>query len=176
MNEHDQDLDRTPSADEIAAAWARELPSAPTASIRIVTPLWELASLFRRDRERVLREAGIDAATLDLLSTLRRAGSPYRLTTRQLTERTLVTAGATSQRIARAEQTGLVERSRAGRGKSVIVSLTARGHEVVEASAQPVLASEARLVAGLDDAQRDCLQSALHTLLDQVRPQVSDWG
>ena len=45
-----------------------------------------------------------DAATLDLLSVLRRAGPPYQLTTRQLTEQTRVTAGAISQRVARAER------------------------------------------------------------------------
>lgn len=157
------------SADEIAAAWERERPGTPTSSIRIVTPIWRLGALFQRDRERVLREAGIDAATLDLLSTLRRAGRPYRLTTRQLTERTLVTAGATSQRVARAETAGLVVRAPAGRGKTVLVTLTERGHAAVEACVDRVLSSEARLVEGLDDAERRALESLLRRLLTQVR-------
>lgn len=162
-----------PTADDIAAAWEREMPDVPTTSIRVVTPLWELAALLRRDRERVLGETGIDASTLDLLSTLRRAGPPYRLSTREITERSLVTAGAISQRLARAEAAGLVERARAGHGKTVLVSLTAQGHEMVESSVRHVLTSEARLVAGLDDAQRHALEAALRTLLVQVRAESS---
>jgi hypothetical protein len=52
----------------------------------------------------------VDPSTLDLLSVLRRSGPPYELGTRELTRRTLVTAGAISQRVARAEQAGLVAR------------------------------------------------------------------
>jgi len=36
---------------------------------------------------------------------------PYELTTREITRRTLITAGAVSQRVARADRAGLVERS-----------------------------------------------------------------
>jgi len=46
----------------------------------------------------VLVNAEADPATLDLISVLRRSGPPYQLSTRQLAERTLVSAGAISQR------------------------------------------------------------------------------
>ncbi|GAA4930335.1 hypothetical protein GCM10023237_60420 [Streptomyces coeruleoprunus] len=65
-----------PSAAEIAAAWRRERPGTPTESIEIVSPVWRLAKLFADDRNRALREVGIDAATLDLLSVIRRSGPP----------------------------------------------------------------------------------------------------
>lgn len=42
---------------------------------------------------------------------LRRSGPPYRLTTRELTARTLVSAGVISQRLARAESAGLTQRT-----------------------------------------------------------------
>ncbi|WP_280401232.1 MarR family transcriptional regulator [Nocardia carnea] len=42
---------------------------------------------------------------------MRRSGPPYRLTTRQIAARSLVTAGAISQRLARAEAAGLITRS-----------------------------------------------------------------
>ncbi|MEV4087399.1 MarR family transcriptional regulator, partial [Nonomuraea fuscirosea] len=96
------DTPATPA--EIAVAWQRERPGTPTDSIEIVTPIWRLAKMFADDRARVLRAAGIDAATLDLLSVIRRSGPPYRLSTRHLAARNLVTAGAISQRVARAER------------------------------------------------------------------------
>lgn len=140
----------------------------PTASIHTVTPILRLARLFRQDREQALKGAGIDASTLDLLSVLRRAGSPYELSTREITQRTLVSAGAISQRIARAENADLVLRRPGSRGKTVIVTLTDRGHTVIEASVDQVLTSEFRLLDGLSPAERSTLEELLEKLLGQV--------
>ena len=157
-------------ATEIAAAWRRERPGTPTDSIEVVTPILRLAKLFTDDRARVLRAAGIDAATLDLLSVLRRSGAPYTLTTRQLAERTLVTAGAISQRVARAEQEGLVVRAPDSSGpKAVAVTLTADGHAVIERSVDAVLGREAELVVDLSAEERRLLAPLLGRLEDAVR-------
>ena len=77
--------DETDPVDATALAWLRERPGTPVEGIGIVTRIWRLARLLGEDRRRVLADAGADAATLDLLSVLRRAGPPYQLTTRQLT-------------------------------------------------------------------------------------------
>ena len=90
---------------------------------------------------------GVDAATLDLLSVLRRSGKPYEMTTREIGARTLVTAGAISQRVARAERQGLVTRKAVGDGsRAVLVRLTATGHDLVERTVDEVLHREAQLV------------------------------
>jgi DNA-binding MarR family transcriptional regulator len=163
----------TPAA-EVAAAWQRERPGTPTASIEIVTPIWRLAKLFADDRNRVLRDAGIDAATLDLLSVLRRSGPPYALSTRELADRALVTAGAISQRVARAERDGLVARGPGSTGRrTVVVRLTSAGHALVERSVDAVLGREAQLVAGLPPADRDALVALLDVLMRQVRERVA---
>jgi DNA-binding MarR family transcriptional regulator len=154
---------------EIARAWQRERPGTPTDSIEIVTPLWRLAKLFADDRRRVLADAGVDPATLDLLSVLRRAGSPYELSTRELSRRTLVTAGAISQRVARAEDSGLVTRRPAGDGsRAVVVTLTKTGHELIERTVDQVLTRESELVASLSPTARAQLATQLQDLLDDV--------
>ncbi|HEX3782684.1 MAG TPA: MarR family transcriptional regulator [Pseudonocardiaceae bacterium] len=152
--------------DEIATAWARERPGTPTSSIGIVTRVWRLAKLFADDRRRLMTRTGVGPATLDLLSVLRRSGPPYTLSTRELAARTLVTAGAISQRVAKAEQEGLVDR-RAGtdHARSVLVSLTEAGHALVEATVDQVLTREAELVDGLDAEQRRQLADLLEQLL-----------
>ena len=156
-------------AAEIAAAWRRERPGTPVGSIEIVTPLWRLAKLFADDRRRVLADAGVDSATLDLLSVLRRSGKPYELTTREIGARTLVTAGAISQRVARAERDGLVTRAALGDGsRAVAVRLTRKGHGLVERTVDEVLGREAYLVAGLSGKQRAVLARLLGELLDEV--------
>jgi DNA-binding MarR family transcriptional regulator len=172
-NDYPFDSVSTYPASEIAAAWARERPGTPTASIPLVTPLWRLAKLFGDDRRRVLATAKVSPATLDLLSVLRRSGEPYTLDTRELAARTLVTAGAVSQRVGKAEQEGMVTR-RPGtdRARSVLVTLTEAGHALVERTVDQVLTREASLLDDLTDEQREALAGLLELLLGQVRGKV----
>ncbi|MFF3641744.1 MarR family winged helix-turn-helix transcriptional regulator [Streptomyces sp. NPDC002564] len=163
------------TARDIAAAWERERPGTPATSIGIVTPIWQLAKLFGDDRRRVLVRAGVDTATLDLLSVLRRSGAPYTLTTRELGRLSMVTAGAVSQRVARAEREGLVTRRPGeGRPRTVEVTLTRTGHAVVEATVDQVLGREAELVEGLTSAQQARLTDLLGILLADVQRRLGD--
>ncbi|MGA8116144.1 MAG: MarR family transcriptional regulator [Actinocatenispora sp.] len=164
-------------ADAIAGAWRRERPGTPTESIGVVTRIWQLGKLLSDDRRRVLAELGIDRGTMDLLSVLRRAGPPYRLTTRQLTDRTLVTAGAISQRVARAESAGLVRRAPDDAGRrAVSVQLTDAGHAEIERTVDRVLTRETELLSGLSDGQRAQLGAALHDLLDDLTTRLGHPG
>jgi DNA-binding MarR family transcriptional regulator len=153
------DSDHETSA-AVAAAWQRELPGVPTRSVPVIWATKTIAGRLRRGREAALHDAQIDAATLDLLSTLRRAGDPYFLTTRELAARCLVSAGAISQRISRAELDGLVRR-RAGTGRRIEVVLTAAGHDFVERGARHVLNVDDALTAGLSDAELHQLETLL---------------
>lgn len=168
-----QDLDPNDDVDAIALAWVRERPDTPVESIGIVTRVWRLAKWFSDDRQRVLAAAHVDAATLDLLSTLRRSGPPYRLTTREITDRSRLTAGAISQRIARAERDKLVERSQTAGSRSVTVALTPPGHQLIDRVVDDVLRREADLVTLLSSSKRAQLSRLLKQLqdvLDEVGP------
>lgn len=158
---------RYPTAD-IAAAWHRELPGLRTDSIEVITPLWRIAKILADDRRRTLAALGVDPSTLDLLSVIRRSGPPYALTTREITARTLITAGAVSQRIARAEQAGLVERAPSPVSRRAVeVRLTDAGHALVESTVRHLLEHEAGLIAVLDPPERAAL-NALLTKLEEA--------
>ena len=119
--------------DRIQQAWRRERPGMPVESIGVITRIWHAGKLLADERRRTLSMLGIDAATLDLLSTLRRAGPPYRLSCGEIARQGLVSAGAISQRLARAERRGLVRRSKGGDdGRTVLVELTPAGHRFIE--------------------------------------------
>jgi DNA-binding MarR family transcriptional regulator len=153
-------------AEEIARAWAREQPGVPVASIGILTRIWQAAKLLSDERRRTLAAIGMDAATLDLLSTLRRSGAPYRLSTRELTRRCLVTAGAVTQRVDRARRSGLVRRLAPERGsRIVLVELTEVGHRAVEDAVSRLLGHEQDLVAMLEPGEQEDLARLLATLL-----------
>lgn len=99
------------------------------------------------------------------------------MTTRQITEQTGVTAGAISQRLARAENAGLVERSSAAEGsRIVLVTLTAAGHELVEQLVDRVLGREAELTSILTEQQQAELTELLRVFLDGLRGELGDSG
>ncbi|BDT90915.1 MarR family winged helix-turn-helix transcriptional regulator [Nocardia sputorum] len=162
--------DEIPSPAQIAAAWRRELPGARTESIEILTPLWRVAKLLTDERQRTLQRLGIDESTLDLLSTLRRSGPPYQLTTRQIAARSLVTAGAISQRLTRAESAGLITREpTAASRRGVLVTLTPEGHRLTERVVPALLEHETALTDRLPASERAVLTAALTTLAAALR-------
>ena len=164
-------------AAEIARAWEREKPGLPVGSIGILTRIWQAAKLLTDERRRTLARVHLDAATLDLLSALRRSGPPYRLSTRELSARSLITAGAVTQRVARAQQAGLVRRIPAGPGsRTVYVELTEPGHHTVETAVTELLAYEQGLVDVLDPGQQDELARLLATLLRRLTERAAGPG
>lgn len=157
-------------ARSVATAWRRELPGVPTRSMAVVWLVKAVAVSLRNARAAVLDQLEIDAATLDLLSTLRRSGEPYRLTTRDLADRCLVSAGAISQRVTRAERDGLVSR-KPGEGRSVEVTLSSAGHQLVERSAGDVLRGDEEFTAGLRDEDLEQLEELLSSWLSGMQEQ-----
>ncbi|WP_067807120.1 MarR family winged helix-turn-helix transcriptional regulator [Nocardia beijingensis] len=162
--------DAIPSPTQIASAWRRELPGARVESIEILTPLWRVAKLLTDERQRTLQRLGIDESTLDLLSTLRRSGPPYQLTTRQIAARSLVTAGAISQRLARAEAAGLILREpTSATRRGVLVTLTPDGHRHIERVVPALLEHETAFTDRLPADERAVLTAALRTLEAAIR-------
>jgi DNA-binding MarR family transcriptional regulator len=156
-----------PAAD-IAASWQRELPGVRTESIEIITPIWRIEKILADDRRRTLTKLGVDPSTLDLLSVIRRSGPPYELTTREITRRTLITAGAVSQRVTRAEQAGLVERSPSSVSpRAVCVRLTETGHDLIATTVRQLLEHESALISALTATERTALTGFL-TKLEQT--------
>ena len=108
----------------------------------------------------------MDAATLDLLSTLRRSGTPYRLSTRELATRCLVTAGAVTQRVDRALSQGLVRRLPAEPGTRIVpVELTPEGHRAVQEAVGGLLDYEQRIIEVLTPPEQRELARLMTTLL-----------
>ena len=147
-------------------AWQTERPGTSVAPMAVLTRIQLVAKLVEDDHRRVVAALGLDAATRDLLSTLRRSGPPYRLAAGELARRSLLSAGAISQRVARAERQGLVRRSRsASDGRGVSVELTPDGHELIERVLDALLEREEGLLSALSARQRDDLARLLRTLL-----------
>ena len=108
----------------------------------------------------------LDGWEFDVLSALRRAGTPYELSPGQLVTETLVTSGTMTNRVDRLAARGYVERHPdPSDRRGVLVRLTPTGMDVVDAALADLLAHEHQLLAELSGTERDDLAALLRRLL-----------
>ncbi len=108
---------------------------------------------------------------LDLLATLRRAGTPYRLTPSELEQASLLSGGAISQRLERAEREGFVRRTRDERDRRVVhIELTSAGIAEVNRVVAELMRRESELLRPLTREERRVLEQLLRRWLSRFEP------
>lgn len=151
--------------DAIVAAWHRERPDLDLTPLHVLSRVTRLAKRLDLARRDAFAGFELESWEFDVLSALRRAGPPYRLSPSQLIEATLVTSGTMTNRVDRLQERGLVLRLPSPRdGRGVLVELTAAGAAAVDGALTALLARERALLAGLSAAQQEQLSAALREL------------
>jgi DNA-binding MarR family transcriptional regulator len=150
--------------DRILEQWRAVRPDLDVSPMSVIGRLSRASRLIDAQLRRTFEQHGLDAASFDVLATLRRSGGVLAPGT--LTRSAMVTSGAITQRLDRLEARGLVARTRnADDGRGVHVRLTDEGRAVIDAALPDHLATEQRLLAALNGPQRVALTDALRTLL-----------
>ncbi len=159
----------TDHVDAILEQWRTERPDLDTSPMAVIGRLSAAAHLVDVELRRTFAIHGLDRAGFDVLATLRRTGTPYRLSPGALTRTAMVTSGAITQRLDRLEERGLVSRTAAvADGRGVHVTLTAAGLDLVDKALPDHVANEHRLLAGLSELQRRKLADGLRALIASV--------
>ena len=149
----------------VVEQWHSERPDLDVSPLLVVGRIHRIAQALTPELVEVYARHGLGEGDFDVLATLRRQGHPYALTPSQLVERTMVTSGAVSKRVDRLAERGLVvRRPRLSDRRSVMVALTTKGRRVIDAAMEEHVANEARLLDGLDPAERAALGALLATL------------
>jgi DNA-binding MarR family transcriptional regulator len=157
--------------DAVIAQWADELPDLDTRPFAVVGRIGRAAHLLDASMERKLAARGLNRAGWDVLTALRRSGSPYRLTPTSLYRSLMRTSGAMSNRLNRLEQQGLLRRvPDPADGRGVIVELTPAGKRLVERVIAEHLENERRLTAALSRGEQRELAALLRKLLAGLEP------
>ncbi|HEX2856330.1 MAG TPA: MarR family transcriptional regulator [Propionibacteriaceae bacterium] len=155
--------------DALVAAWRRERPDLVSTPMHVWSRIHRLAHYLDAARRRAYAAHNLETWEFDVLAALRRAGSPYRATPGQLLRETHVTSGTMTNRVDRLVVRGLVTRDQAPADRRVVlVQLTDKGKEAVDAAMGDLLAAERELLDGLDAAGVDRLARDLRTLLSRV--------
>src|SRR3954453_19407544 len=138
--------DRTGARDEvdrIVLAWERERPDLDVRPLTVLSRVSRLARHLDLARRSAFARHDLETWEFDVLSALRRAGAPYRLSPGALLTQTLVTSGTMTNRIDRLPKKDLVERlPDPSDRRGVLVRLTAEGRDKADRSLAGLLVQE----------------------------------
>src|ERR1700743_1372961 len=114
--------------DTVVAKWKRERPDYDLAPVEVIGRTGRIMEYVDRALEAKFEEFGISRAIFDVLAALKRNGSPFRMTQRDLMRSLLRTSGSISLRIDLLEREGLVTRlADQDDRRKVFVTLTSKG-------------------------------------------------
>lgn len=151
--------------DRLQAQWRWELPDVDTRGMAVIGRARRITLRLRGEIEAVFARHGLDAGEFDVISTLRRAGPPYRLTPTELYRTLMISSGGLTARLTRLETAGLVRREQAdGDRRSLLVQLTEKGSEVAEAAFREDMALEQGFLGALTSAEQRQLADLLRKL------------
>lgn len=154
------------AVDRITDQWAVERPDLDTGPMAVIGRIHRLGALLDVGLRPPFAAEGLGNGEFDVLATLRRSGSPYRLNASDLGATMMVTGGAVTKRVDRLTAAGLVARSvdeNDARGR--LIELTPLGLEVVDRVVAVHWENEDRLLGALDRDERDQLVGLLRKLL-----------
>jgi DNA-binding MarR family transcriptional regulator len=152
--------------DDLIAAWRSQRPDLDVEPFQVLSRVSRLARHLDIARRGAFADHELESWEFDVLSALRRQGPPFQLTPGALLRATLVTSGTMTNRIDRLAAAGLVRREPDPSDKrGVLVTLTDRGQERVDAALADLLRRERVLLAGLTAEQRQDLADLMRILL-----------
>lgn len=164
----------TDEVDDLVAAWRLERPDLDVAPLQVLSRVSRLAKHLDIARRGAFAAHGLESWEFDVLSALRRSGPPFQLTPGALLRATLVTSGTMTNRIDRLAAAGFVSREPDPRDRrGVLVILSERGKEAVDAAFTDLVEREHVLLARLGTHERQLLADLLRTLLvpfDEASP------
>src|SRR5690606_21649558 len=141
------------------------LPGVDAQPLAVIGRILRLAGILEQRANAALRPSGLAVWGFDVLGALRRQGEPYSLTPKELMDSTMLSSGAMTNRIDRLQELGFVRREpNAADRRSLRVTLTAAGLDVLEL-AIPARLGEARdALRGLTQEERSQLANLLRKL------------
>jgi DNA-binding MarR family transcriptional regulator len=166
---------RMDHVDRILAQWRAERPDLDVAPMGVIGRLKRLHDRLSSGLDRVFSAHGLNAASFDVLATLRRSGEPYALSPSELIAWTMVTSGTMTNRLDRLETAGLVERRANPKdGRGSLVALTDRGFNLIDQVVSEHVANQHALVHGLDAASMEQLDDLLKDWLRALDVKADD--
>lgn len=152
--------------DRIVEQWRRERPELETSAMATIARIVRVSQLLERDLEEVFKDYGLAGWSFDVLATLRRSGSPYRLSPKHLSHSLLLSPGALTNRLDRLQDVGWIRRLPDPEDRrKLVIELTAKGLRLVDRVVERHVENETRLLQSLSPSELKALNRVLRKLL-----------
>ena len=157
------------AVDRLVAQWRTERPDLDGEGLDAMATigrLGRLAAVAGPLVDRVFARHGLRTGEFDVLAALRRSGEPDVLTPSELARTLMLSAAAMTNRLDRLETAGHVDRRLdPDNRRSILVSLTGAGRELVDTVVTEHVDNERALLAALPPDDRRALDDLLRRLL-----------
>ena len=161
---------RHDTVDRLQQDWEEQRPDLDSEPMGVVLRIQALAKKLGEQAEDSLQAFNLQWWQYDVLSALRRQGTPFVMAATELADATLLTTGAMTNRIDRLVSNKLVARQRDVKDRRrVLVRLTKKGLRVVEKATEARFQTALEAVTDLSDEQRKQLSDLLRLLLSKQK-------
>jgi DNA-binding MarR family transcriptional regulator len=151
--------------DRLVDQWRRERPGLDPRPMAVIGRLLRAARGVDRAIGARLAEHDLQPGWFDLLSALRRAGAPHRLTPGQLADALMLSTGGMTKRLDHMESADLLKRLPDPHDRrGLLIELTDKGRRVVDAAVVDHVENEEQLLRPLTRLER----AELERLLDKL--------
>jgi len=152
--------------DKLLAKWDSARPDIGVGSLQVTARLARIGPHLARRQEAVFAGFGLSRGEVGMLSALRTAGPPHRLSPTRLGQGLMLSSAGVTSRLDRMERRGFVQRlPDPDDRRGVIVELTASGLEIVDAAVEANSASDRELMQRFDPEEIALLEGLLRKLL-----------
>lgn len=155
--------------DKVLTQWRQERPDLDVGPMGIIGRFKRLHDRVSDELARVYTSHGLNAASFDVLATLRRSGHPYQLSPSALIDWTMVTSGTMTNRLDRLEAQALIERRpNPEDGRGSVVALSAKGFDLIDHVIAEHVENQHRILSGLTSASQEQLDGFLKLWLSNL--------
>lgn len=155
--------------DSLLESWADLKPDFQVLPYEVTARISRLALHVARHQEEVFGRFGLNRGDVGVLSALRIAGPPNRLSPTRLFKGLMLSSAGITSRLDRLEKRGLVQRIRDPNDRrGVLVELTDGGRTVLDEAVTASAAAEGDLVAGLERDEVETLAALLKKMLARL--------
>jgi DNA-binding MarR family transcriptional regulator len=153
----------------VLGGWRDALPDLEITPLEVTGRLSRIGPLLARRQETVFSRFGLNRGEVGVLSALRIAGPPHRLSPTRLGRGLMLSSAGMTSRIDRLERRGLVRRlPDPDDRRGVMVELTDQGLEIVDAAVAALAISDRELLERFEPQELVLLEGLLRKLLGSL--------
>jgi DNA-binding MarR family transcriptional regulator len=152
--------------DRLLTKWATARPDIGVDLLQVTARLARIGPLLARRQEAVFDRFDLSRGEVGMLSALRTAGPPHRLSPTRLGQGLMLSSAGVTSRLDRLERRGFVVRlPDPDDRRGVIVELTEAGLDIVDAAVAANSVSDRQLMERLDPEEIETLEGLLRKVL-----------